>query len=224
MPGARPNILKDLIYELISIDQYEPKIQKDSIVVVFEVKENYDAAYDLSSFIERLPELTLDTEAAQRPNMSGNYEVYAEFERNADFPYILDKILVDIEKLANVQPWKVDVYGKGDVFDYHPEQIKEKVRLVPMKELNEFFEPSFVTASIINEGYNLSSSTLRTSRIVDRKCYFVPHETVSAMIQKYGIMEAERDRAILFPNHDVAKFVGTNMYVVEHNEKYLIIT
>ncbi len=87
--GLRPNILHDLVYPIISIDEYEPKINQDNIVVMFQVLNNYDAAYDLSSFIEKTSKNAIDTEAAETPNLDGRYTVFVEMPRNVEFPEAL---------------------------------------------------------------------------------------------------------------------------------------
>ncbi|AUS02651.1 hypothetical protein NVP2275O_070 [Vibrio phage 2.275.O._10N.286.54.E11] len=221
--SARPNILKNLILPLISIDQYEPKIQEDSIVVVFEVIGNYDAAYDLSSFVEKLPETTLDTEAREIPNMSGNYEVFCEFERNSDFPDIFMKVISDVQKLGNIQNWNIDVHGKKSVEPLTINNLKKMVRLVKKKPLREFMDCSGVSVNFLDEGFNLKNNILQQEITVDQECYFVNEDTVHLMIQKYGLTEAHRVRQSMFPMHDVCQFVGTNTYLLERDGVYLVI-
>ena len=224
MAHAKPNNLKNLILPLISIDQYKPKIQKDSIVVVFEVTDNYDAAYDLSSFIEKLPELSLDTEARQTPNESGNYNVFCEFERNSSFPDIFMSIIRDVEKLAETQEWNVDVYGVGDSFELSEKSLIKHVRLVEKDQLEEFLDYSSITVTYLNEGFSLKNNALRTNIVVDKQCYFVAEDVVADMIQKYGLTEAHKVRQAMFPMHDVCQFVGTDFFLLEHSGRYLIIT
>lgn len=224
MASSRANSLKNLIAPLISIDQYSPKIQHDSIVVVFEVFGNYDAAYDLSAFIEKLPEVTLDTEARQTPNTSGNYEVFCEFERNADFPDVFMKIIKDVEKLGNEQEWNVDVYGVDEVFPLDARALVEKLRLVEKKSLEEFLDYSGVTVQYLNEGYSLTNNIIKDKIVIDKQCYFINEDVVAKMIQKYGLTEAHRVRQTMFPMHDVCQFVGTNFFLLEKNGKYLLIT
>lgn len=221
----RPNILNNLINPLISVDHYTPKIQEDSIVVVFEVKDSFDAAYDLSSFIEKLPEMTLDTEARDTPNTSGNYEVFCEFERNGDFPDIFLKILTDVEKLANTQDWNVDVYGySGGIFQLKKaKDLKNKVRLIKKAPLVEFLDCSGVNVQFLAESIMFKNSTMRTNIVVDPGLYFISEDTVRSMIKKYGIKEANRLRNRVFPLHEVSQFIGTDWFLVERDGVYLLM-
>lgn len=225
MSQSRAHNLKNLIAPLISIDLYEPKIHDDSIVVVFEVFQNYDAAYDLSSFIEKLPELTLDTEARETPNESGNYEVFCEFERNADFPDVFMSVLKDVEKIGNKQQWNIDAYGKDQVLPLtNQDTIRQNIRLVNNNELKEFLDYSGVTATFQKDHLLLENKTMKQSINVEHECYFVSEDQVKLMIQKYGITEAHNARIAMFPYHEVCNFVGTDLYLLEHNGQYLILT
>ena len=222
--SGRPEMLRNLIKPLISIDQYEPKIQHDSIVVVFEILGSYDAAYDLSSFIEKLPETTLDTEARETPNTAGDYLVFCEFERNADFPNVFMNILKDVEKISNPQKWNLDVYKHPEtVMLKGAKTIKNLVRLVPRKELEEFLDYSGVTVSYLNEGYTLTNKTMRSEITVEPEVYFINEDDLLPMIQKYGITEANRVRCKMFPMHDVCQFVGTDTFLLEKDGKFLIM-
>lgn len=154
----RPNVVQGLLDVVVNIDTYTPKIQEDSIVVVFKVKQNYDAAYDLSSFIEKLGDGVLDTEAQEIPNSDGDYEVFCEFERETSFPENFMTILSSVEKLGNVQEWKAEYYDVEELQELTVETITQHVRLIPGKVVKEFLEYS--TSSVLLErNVKLTSNT-----------------------------------------------------------------
>lgn len=154
----RPAMLKDLVYPEVNIDTYTPKIQLDSVVVVFKVKQNYDAAYDLSSFIEKLPYNILDTEAQEIPNADGDYEVFCEFERDVYFPENLVKVIQDIQKLSNEQVFKGEYYQQEETHPVDEETITQFVRLIPAQEIKEFLEYS-TSNLLVERNLKLTSKT-----------------------------------------------------------------
>lgn len=149
----RPEILTDLVEPAVDIDMYTPKIQQDSVVVVFRVRQSYDAAYDLSSFIEKLPNGILDTEAQEIPNAEGNYEVFCEFERDTNFPKNLVRVIKDIEKLGNEQEWQGNYYDADAALPIDEETVTKHVRLIPAKAIKEFLEYS--QAKVLTEDRNI---------------------------------------------------------------------
>lgn len=156
--GLRPEVLKDLIYDIVSVDEFTPKIDDDNIVIQFQVLDNYDAAYDLSSFLERAPINALDTEASEIPNIDGRYEVFVEFERDIEFPIKFMKMLTLIENLSPDIPWKLQIYEINDPISFDEVNIEESVRLTSEKEVDEFFAESYSKVklnktSIIVEGF-----------------------------------------------------------------------
>lgn len=98
--NLRQGTLKYLVDPIVEIDMYSPKIQQDSIVVVMRVEGSYDAGYDMSSFIEKLPFGVLDTEVQEIPNTEGYYEIFIEMERDDEFPENLMRILHDAGSLC----------------------------------------------------------------------------------------------------------------------------
>lgn len=140
--ALRPDVLKDLIHPIISVDEYTPKLNPDNIVVQFQVLDNFDAAYDLSSFLERSPENILDTEASETPNIDGRYNVFIEVERNNEFPDRLVKILSDLDNVAPGIDWKLQLYKVNDPVDLDVKSITEEMTLSTEEDLKEFFNYS----------------------------------------------------------------------------------
>jgi len=136
--------LKDMIFPIISVDEYQPKLNDENIVVCFQVFDSYDAAYDLSSFLEKSPVDILDTEAPETPNLDGRYNVFVEFSRDMEFPEKFNDMINDIEKLANKQEWKIQAYKVNDPFVYNNDQLVSTIRLEPKDSLNEFFNQSLL--------------------------------------------------------------------------------
>lgn len=159
--GLRVNDLINLIRPVVSIDEYESKIDDDAIVVGFYVESDMPAQ-DLANFIEKGANDILDTEVSPAPDDNGNYVVFVEFLRNDKFPQLLEDVLGSVESLTGITEWQFMHYGgKGEKMDLNQDLIMEKVRLVekePSPEENEeeqmesleFFKDSLLDDVVTN--------------------------------------------------------------------------
>lgn len=155
--NLRPEILKDLIHPTVQIDMYTPKVLDDGIVVLFRVNANFDAAYDLSSFIEKLPFAIVDTEAQDIPDTEGYYNVFVEYERSSAFPQMLMKTIHNIHLLSPTDFAALYQYQETE----HPldeDNILQFVRLSQIKDLREFFEDSTSNISLTSNGIVVKSA------------------------------------------------------------------
>ncbi len=191
----RPETLKGLILPNVDVDTYTPKIQGDSVVVVFRVKENYDAAYDLSSFIEKLPFDLLDTEAQEIPTADGHYEVFCEFERNETFPKNLLNTLGAIEQLGEVIEWKGKFYEQEEEIGLDLDILEQNIRLVPAKQIDEFLEYSTAEIWLCESGYRLENG--RNVPMYFNNAKFVSEDQVLDMI-KEGWSSCDQNAKTLF--------------------------
>jgi len=150
--NLRQGTLKYLVDPIVEIDMYSPKIQQDSIVVVMRVEGSYDAGYDMSSFIEKLPFGVLDTEVQEIPNTEGYYEIFIEMERDDEFPANLMRILHDAGSLCAEENseyvWQGILYAQDneEPMDIDEKILRSHVRLHPEEQdIREFFEYSLDT-------------------------------------------------------------------------------
>lgn len=149
--GLRQDILRDLIFPIVSIDEYTPKMDDNNIVVLFQVLQNYDAAYDLSAFIERSPENVVDTEVNETPNVDGRYNVFVEFERNLEFPSKFLQLLKDIENICPNPGWKLQLYKINDPIDVDAELLGQNLMLSSEEEIREFFDYAALQVNFLKE-------------------------------------------------------------------------
>ncbi len=155
LEGLRANDLEGLVLPVISIDQFESKIDDDAIVVAFYV-EYKDPATDLNRFIQKSAEDLLDTEVSPAPTEEGYYLVFVELARSDKFPKTLLGILDDLKNLVALKQWRFIGYGKEGVHDLTEENILAMVRLQPNKSepqeetITEFLRPSDLDDIAIN--------------------------------------------------------------------------
>lgn len=128
--GLKLKDLDNLVSSTISIDEYEGKIDPDSIVVCFFVKEK-DAANDLNRFIQKGINDILDTEASNFPDVDGNYSVFVEFDRNET---VIDEIFMLLETISllvdiNINEWEFITYNKTDTYKLTRNNVETNIRL-----------------------------------------------------------------------------------------------
>lgn len=182
--NLRAGTLQYLVDPIVDIDMFTPKIQQDSIVVVVRISDSYDAGYDFSNFVEKLPFGILDTEVQEIPNTDGYYEVFLEMERNEEFPQNLMRVLADASSLC-AEPdseyvWRGNIYGHetGEPINLDVDVLTKMVRLVPEQQIREFFEYS-LDKVIVNE-------TINIGEVQFSNCQFI---TESAAVHHLGTAE-----------------------------------
>lgn len=151
--GLKENDLADLVLPLISVDEYESKIDDDAIVIGFYVQDN-DPAQDLNRFIQKSAVNLLDTDVSPAPNEDGYFLVFVELMRDSALPGKIMDILESLEGLTAIRAnqWKFKPYGHTDMFDANRETLRDQVDLQPNSEddedelgdLGEFFKPSLL--------------------------------------------------------------------------------
>lgn len=217
--ALRPQVLKDLIYEIISIDEYTSKIGENNIVVAFQVKDNFDAAYDLSSFIEKSPLGALDTEASETPNVDGRYVVFAEFERDGEFPERLLSLLKTIENLCPNPGWKLQLYGVNDPIDVDFDIVNQRIDLTQPEELTEFFDAACVSTEMLSETICLNTAYGKLH--YNRGSGIVSESYVKTLIEKGIDLDDTRLSSILGEGYTVLK--SGSQYVVGNKGKYFVL-
>lgn len=133
--GLNRGELEHLVLPLISVDEYESKIDDRRIIVSgFYVKDQFPAE-DLSSFVEKSSIRPLDTEVSPAPTDDGFYMVFVEMTRNDEFPKRLIDMAKQLENLTFIENWKFKPYGLSDdeFLELTEENIREYVNLDPDK-------------------------------------------------------------------------------------------
>lgn len=218
--ALRPLVLKDLIHDVISVDEYTPKITDGNIVIAFQVKDNFDAAYDLSSFLERCPMDIIDTEASETPTVDGRYMVFAEFERNAQFPSKLMTLLRIIENICPDPGWKFQVYGHNDPIDANEKKLKDIVELTYEEELKEFFDFAPVKVKVLEESI-LIESVYGSSLFYSLSSGIISESYVATLLENDKSLECMQLSAVLGEEYDVLR--SGDEYIVGRNGKYVLL-
>lgn len=159
--------LKNMVHDLVSIDEFEPKAGDEDkvIVVAFYIKDE-PPAQDLNTFIQRGFIDTLDVEVSPSTDDEGRYLVFVEMLRDDTFPNKFQALLKDVENLTGDIDWKVRTYYSGgqtfnfndpELFNFmilNPESYvpKDEFDMTKMKEgIEEFLRSSYITNLTIDD-------------------------------------------------------------------------
>lgn len=126
--SLRHGELKGLVIPMVGIDKYQPKVGKESevIVVSFYVKDQ-QAALDLEKFLEMGNTQTLDTETSPNPDDDGHYLVFVEIKRDKRFWINLRLLLRDIENTTEKVKWSADIYKQTGLYRMNDPKLHDLV-------------------------------------------------------------------------------------------------
>jgi hypothetical protein len=131
--GLEHNDLKGLVDNVISVDQYKPKIGNDSetVVVAFTVKYE-KPSQDLANFIETSYVEQLDVEASDVPNEIGDYKVFVEFARTPNLFNKIKALIEDINKITSENGvWKYEGFKSNVAKEFSEENFNNDIILTP---------------------------------------------------------------------------------------------
>lgn len=148
--GLREGDLNGTILPIISIDEYESKLDKDAIVIGFYAIYQ-DPAKDLNRFIQKSSIDILDTEVSPSPTPKGYYIVFVEIERTKHFIKDFMTILSNLESLTSIKKWTFSTLKKKDI-ELNPTNLKKYVLDVRASQnVSGFLYDSYLNNYIINE-------------------------------------------------------------------------
>jgi hypothetical protein len=149
--GMRQGDLEDMLLPLISVDEYESKIDKSAVVIGFYVGDQ-DAAEDLNRFIQRSPVEILDTEISPAPDQQGYYMVFVELLNNDKLAGNIEDLLKEIQPLSQVDNWQMHIRGEPDLVPFSDKAISKHV-LPPSEEKVEESILAFLTKSVLRDAH-----------------------------------------------------------------------
>ena len=131
--GLRANDLDYLLMPIVSIDEYESKIDDRKAVVIGFYVTDSDPASELATFIEKGTVSVLDTDVSPAPTEDGYYLVFVEMDRDDKLPGLVIKLIDSINRLTNVSKWQFSPYHskKDENYDLTIEELKKHVNCDP---------------------------------------------------------------------------------------------
>lgn len=93
--------LDGVLHPVISIDDFESKIDENTIVIAFYLK-NEESAEDLSVFLERSAiSRILDTEVSSSTNKNGDFIVFVELDNSSKDNELLTDVIMDVVRVCS---------------------------------------------------------------------------------------------------------------------------
>ena len=120
--GMRPGDLEDLVLPMITVDEYESKIDDSAVVIGFFVHDK-DAADDLNRFIQKSAVPLLDTEVSPAPDQHGYYLVFVEFMNDAKIASNINSVLEEVTALTTNDVWQMCLRGVDDVVNFSQKKV-----------------------------------------------------------------------------------------------------
>lgn len=114
--------LEDLVQPLVSVDEYESKIDNTAIAIGFYVNDR-DAADDLNRFIQKSSVPILDSDVSPAPDAKGYYIVFAELQMNDRFAKNLMELCGEVGSLSGVDNWQAKVRGTPQAIKLDSDKI-----------------------------------------------------------------------------------------------------
>jgi hypothetical protein len=129
--GLKANSLDYLVLPMLTIDEYDSKIDNNRVVVIGFFVIDKDPADDLAGFVDKSSISVLDVEVSPAPTPEGYYVVFVEMLRNTDLPRELSKVLNEVKNLCNIDQWQMQFAGQSEPIDLTDESIAENIVLDP---------------------------------------------------------------------------------------------
>ena len=142
--GMRGGDLEDMVLPLISVDEYESKVDKNAIVFAFYVND-IEAAMDMNRFIQKSPAMILSTEVSPAPDQNGFYMVFFEFLKNDRLAQNVREVLDEIEPLTNNAGWQLRIRGVDRLVPFSVAALKAQMDKEPAEPKEKTIEEQVLT-------------------------------------------------------------------------------
>lgn len=155
--GMRRYDLEDLVLPLISVDEYESKVDRTAIVFGFYVGDQ-KAAQDLNRFLQKSAVEILDTDISPAPDQRGYFLVFVEMLNDDTVAKSIMSICKDIQNVTGIDRWQMRVRGNSKIMPLSPEPIinhLKQERKANQEGVLEFLRPSNLNSARLIEGHLL---------------------------------------------------------------------
>ena len=224
--GLRAGDLADLVLPLISVDEFESKVDpKECIVFGFYVHDK-DAAKDLNRFLQKSATPLMDTDLSPAPDQHGYFIVFIELMDNSTLAENMVSILAELKELVDIDDdgWQMRVRGTKELLAFSEKNLKEAIadakKAIKHEEVKEWLKSSILT-NVLFEG-DLIILEYFKERYVHEMLNFGDTPTI---LMEQNLMETP----ILFNIKTVAKMnrlkaaLGENWEVLALGKKHILV-
>lgn len=156
--GLRANDLTGMVSRIVSIDEYESKIDDAAMVIAF-YAANKDAAIDLNRFIQKSHVDLLDTEISAAPDQAGFYLVFVEMMLNAKTAKGISELCRELNSLIGSDQWEIRVRGDDSTEVLKIDELNTSISNKLQSLMNSNFDYSDVS---VDESIMCASDGVRT--------------------------------------------------------------
>lgn len=121
--GMWANDLEDLVQPLVSIDEYESKVDSGAIALAFFINDR-DAAEDLSRFLQKSSVPIIDSDVSPAPDQRGYYLVFCELAANDRFVENMCSVCEEVGQLGGIDNWQMKMRGLETIQPLDPKKIE----------------------------------------------------------------------------------------------------
>jgi hypothetical protein len=199
--GLRANDLEDLVLPLLSVDEFESKIDEDAIVFGFYVSEQ-DAAEDLNRFLQKSAADLIDTDVSPAPDSQGFFMVFVEMTRTEKTAAAMADILADVDEIAGTSDWNMNVRGQSDLVAFSEKNLLKILKSGQKSQrdkIYDFFQPSTLSKVVVESGtVAIQAAHSRTPNYVFDLIFFGRAADSSNLVEML-------EKPIQLTEHDVAR-------------------
>lgn len=220
--GLQEHDLDDLVLPLISIDEYESKIDDDALVVAFYVQDQ-EPANDLNHFIQKGSVTFLDTDVSPAPDENGYFLVFVEFVRQPRTAKDIVNLVDSMENLTNISDWSFKPYNHSKVLPLTLENVQKTINLKNPDfdgNLKEFLMPSELDDLVIEGDTLLLSRNNQTLKL-----RVIDFGTLDRIMEKHGlhVQSINFDNASIRNCRLVEGYVGFGWNVNQLREHVMLV-
>lgn len=211
--GLRLGDLKGMVRNIISVDEYQSKVDDSAVVVAFFVTDRHAAA-DVNRFLQKSHVDLLDAEVSAAPDQRGDYLVFIEIPINDKAGEAVYELCKDLSSLAAFSEWKVRIRGQEESEAMPADRLKQYVQVKMSGLMSNFFAESyddvkdacsvadFGSFSAVMDRNKLYESAIDLSSQAQRECRRIKallgvHWNVEKIGQHYAVYENSSDKIAL---------------------------
>ncbi|MFW6046496.1 MAG: hypothetical protein ACOCP4_01750 [Candidatus Woesearchaeota archaeon] len=233
--GLRQYDLKDMIYEIITIDDYTSKMgdDKNIVTISFQVASK-EAADDLCDFLEKGYQYILDADVSSGEIDNNEYLVFLELKRERLVHKEILEILEDVKKVSGIEEFKFRYYKQFRSHVVNMSNLKKYVPSDPddygikIKSTTDnymhFFKDSPVESIGMTGDYLIFENSNLNKVIFEIVDYGSPENIKPLLVEQFQIMESYPEINYLtkyLGNYNISKY--GNIITMENQANVLAV-
>jgi len=217
---------------MISVDEYESKIDKNKAIVIGFYVHDEDAAKDLNRFLQKCYVSLLDTDISPAPDQHGYYLVFVEFLKNDLLGKNIKSILDDISPLADIDNWQMRIRKTKGVHDFDEKELVKAIKRLDKMNENQKIVNFLLETNFDQVGFEYNKLVLSTPKLKQTFSVleFGDTETIMEKMKKISVnvtlneaVKANKLQGLLGENWIVSNCNDTFIIYNQYSDNCLVI-